>query len=266
MVSTRSAARTRLHWEIWIVLALAILPSSVSAIVALLETSLQHATLGDGVQQINPTTSTFPIVDLLRRLNWIAASLAPVALAIWLLWTRHESGFHRLGVDWRGPQQLGRDCVRGAALAAIIGIPGLALYAVSRLVGMTPQVVTSDASLTAMQITLLVVAALRASLLEEIIVVGYLTVRLQALGWSMWKIIAVSALLRGSYHLYQGAGMALGNVGMGVLFAWLFLRGSRRDTFANRQRLAPLIIAHFTLDCVAFLGYPIAVALWPNLF
>ncbi|WP_311477009.1 CPBP family intramembrane glutamic endopeptidase [uncultured Gulosibacter sp.] len=262
MVSTR----TRLHWEIWIVLALAILPSSVSAIVALLETSLQHATPGDGVQQINPATSTFPIVDLLRRLNWIATSLAPVALAIWLLWTRYESGFHRLGIDWRGPRQLGRDCIRGVALAAVIGIPGLALYAVSRLVGVTPQVVTSDTSLTATQVALLVVAALRAALLEEIVVVGYLTVRLQVLGWSMWSILAVSALLRGSYHLYQGVGMALGNVVMGVLFAWLFLRGSRSDTFANRQRLAPLVIAHFTLDCVAFLGYPLAVALWPDLF
>lgn len=247
-------------------LGLAILPSTVSAIVALLETSLQHATLGDGVQQINPATSTFPIVDLLRRLNWIAASLVPVALVIWLLWTRHESGFHRLGLDWRGPRQLGRDCIHGLALAAIIGIPGLALYVVSRLLGITPQVVTADASVSAAQITLLVIAAMRAALIEEIIVVGYLTLRLQTLGWSTWKIVVASALLRGSYHLYQGPGMALGNVVMGVLFTWLFARGARRDSFASRQRIAPFVIAHFTLDCVAFLGYPLAVALWPGLF
>ncbi|MGH8828250.1 MAG: CPBP family intramembrane glutamic endopeptidase, partial [Jiangellaceae bacterium] len=54
------------------------------------------------------------------------------------------------------------------------------------------------------------------------------------------------AALRGSYHLYQGVGMALGNVVMGVLFAWWFRRTGR---------VLPLVVAHTLLDVVSFVGY-----------
>jgi membrane protease YdiL (CAAX protease family) len=57
-----------------------------------------------------------------------------------------------------------------------------------------------------------------------------------------------SALLRGSYHLYQGFGGFLGNAVMGVIFALFFLRF---------RRLAPLIIAHATIDTVSFVGYAV---------
>jgi membrane protease YdiL (CAAX protease family) len=52
--------------------------------------------------------------------------------------------------------------------------------------------------------------------------------------------------LRGTYHLYQGFGQALGNAVMGALFAWWFQRTGR---------LWPLLVAHTLLDVVAFVGY-----------
>ena len=55
-----------------------------------------------------------------------------------------------------------------------------------------------------------------------------------------------SALLRGSYHLYQGFGAFVGNAVMGVVFALFFLR---------YKRVLPLVIAHTLLDVVAFVGY-----------
>jgi membrane protease YdiL (CAAX protease family) len=59
-------------------------------------------------------------------------------------------------------------------------------------------------------------------------------------------VIAASAVLRGSYHLYQGFGGFIGNAVMGVAFAALFVR---------TRRVGPLIVAHTILDVVAFVGY-----------
>ena len=65
-----------------------------------------------------------------------------------------------------------------------------------------------------------------------------------------------SAVLRGSYHLYQGPGMAIGNVAMGVLFAWYYLVPSWG------KRVMPLVIAHTLIDITAFVGYSLIPAQW----
>ena len=44
---------------------------------------------------------------------------------------------------------------------------------------------------------------------------------------------------------------------MGVVFGWCYRRWGR---------VMPLVIAHTLLDIVAFVGYPLAAALWPGLF
>ena len=93
--------------------------------------------------------------------------------------------------------------------------------------------------------TVLLTAAAAAAILEETIVVGYLVTRLEQLKWGIPAILIASALLRGSYHLYQGWPMALGNVAMGLVFAFVFIK---------RRRLLPLMIAHFLLDFVSFVG------------
>ncbi len=97
----------------------------------------------------------------------------------------------------------------------------------------------------------LLLSAARAGITEELIVVGYLFARLKDLGWNRWTIILTSAVLRGSYHLYQGFGSFVGNIAMGVLFGWLYTRYGR---------VLPLVIAHFVIDAATFIGYPWAVA------
>jgi membrane protease YdiL (CAAX protease family) len=82
--------------------------------------------------------------------------------------------------------------------------------------------------------------------LEEVVVVGYLMTRLREMSWTVPATIAASALIRGSYHLYQGFGAFVGNAIMGVVFALVFLRW---------KRVYPLIWAHTILDIVAFVGY-----------
>ena len=55
-----------------------------------------------------------------------------------------------------------------------------------------------------------------------------------------------AAVLRGSYHLYQGFGGFVGNAIMGLIFGLWFLR---------TRRVWPLIVAHSVIDAVSFIGY-----------
>ena len=65
------------------------------------------------------------------------APLVPVALALYLLGENGRSALRRIGLTAARPW---RDLGWGVALAASIGIPGLAFYAVGRAIGITVQV------------------------------------------------------------------------------------------------------------------------------
>jgi membrane protease YdiL (CAAX protease family) len=131
-------------------------------------------------------------------------------------------------------------------LAAVIGIPGLGLYLASRHLGISAEVIPAALGEYWWTVPMLLFAAVRASLLEEVIVVGYLFNRLSRLGFSSTSQILVSASLRASYHLYQGFGGFIGNFVMGLLFGYLYQRWGR---------VMPLVIAHFVLDAAIFVGY-----------
>ncbi|MFD2674195.1 CPBP family intramembrane glutamic endopeptidase [Gulosibacter bifidus] len=271
------ATRQRVRAEIWIVLACSLIPSALLAVLRLVEYLLAPEPIGQQQVALNDPTSQAIVFDLIRRTIYVAASLAPVALAMLLLSNRFQHGFTRLGMNLgagvrvdasdraqvRRMRVFGRDFGRGALLAAAIGIPGLALYVISRAAGLTVQVAAGDVTFRWSTLIALVLAALEAALLEEIIVVGYLSLRLRTLGWSVWAIILVSSLLRGSYHLYQGVPMALGNVVMGLVFASAYWFWRASD---GQRRVLPLIIAHAILDAVAFIGYPFAKQIWPGVF
>jgi membrane protease YdiL (CAAX protease family) len=96
------------------------------------------------------------------------------------------------------------------------------------------------------RIPVLVLSALQNATLEEVLVAGYLLHRLRQLGWSDNRALVLSAVLRGSYHLYQGLGGFAGNAIMGLIFGRLYQRWGRA---------MPLLIAHTLMDTVAFVGY-----------
>lgn len=235
-------------------LALAILPSTLYAIVQLVDRLTREAALADQTTTLNASQSQRAVFDAAYQLVGVATDLVPVALVIWLLWRPGRSGFRALGLDLRRP---GRDAGSALLLAAVIGLPGLGLYLATRQLGLTPAIEANGQTLAWWSVALLVLSAVRAGLLEEVIVVGYLQTRLGELGWGRWQAIFASALLRGSYHLYQGVGMAIGNVVMGVVFGWWWQR---------TKRTAPLVVAHVILDVVSFVGYYAAVAWFGGLF
>ena len=133
----------------------------------------------------------------------------------------------------------------GTVLFLLMGLGTLALYGAGRALGVTAEVTTSGLAPHWWTVPVLLLSAVRHALVEEVVVVAFLTDRLTRIGWSWPVVLVVTALFRGSYHLYQGIGPFLGNVVMGLVFAELYRRTGR---------VMPLVVAHFLLDAVGFLG------------
>ncbi len=247
-------SRARLWWEIAIVLALGLGQSAVYAIVQLAYRLTDETPLADQTATLNPSRSDREVFDLIYQVLSIGFSLVPVLLVCFLLWQSHRPRLGRLGLDGT---RVGPDVGRGILLVAAIGIPGLGLYLAGRALGLFVAVNPAGLDTHWWTIPVLLLAAARASLQEEFVVLGYLFARLRQLGWGPWAIILSTSVLRASYHLYQGPGAFIGNLAMGLFFGWLFQRSGR---------LMPFLVAHFLIDATVFVGYPWAAATWPTLF
>src|ERR671938_653903 len=238
------AVRRRRAAEVWIVLGLSLGQSAVYSVISLVA-ALTQGPLSKQTSTLNPSTSPRQYVDLSYQLAGITFTLVPVALALWLL-AGDRVGVpvtRRLGLDRSRP--LG-DLGAGLMLAAVIGVPGIGLYLVGHALGVTVRVVPEALHQYWWTVPVLVLQAVKNAVLEEVVAVGYLLTRLRDLGVGPRASTAISAALRGSYHLYQGFGSFLGNAVMGVVFA---------EWFRRRGRVMPLIVAHTVLDTVSFVGY-----------
>jgi membrane protease YdiL (CAAX protease family) len=242
----------RIRVEILIVLGLSFGASAVYALVAIINRLTREVALRDQTATLNPPRDQREIFDLIYQVLGHVFELVPVALVIFLLWSSTRPHLGRLGIDGTRPWRDTRD---GLGLALLVGIPGLALYLVGRTLGVTVTVIPTALDEHWWTVPVLLLSAVRAGVTEEVIVVGYLFARLRDLRWGPWAIILTSALLRGTYHLYQGFGAFVGNVAMGLLFGWLYTRYGR---------LMPLVIAHTVIDAVIFIGYPWAAAAFPG--
>jgi membrane protease YdiL (CAAX protease family) len=243
--STPDAERgqQRLKLEILIVLALSLGQSGVYSVISLAAKLTAGLPLSEQTATLNASQSPRPYLDLTYQLVGIVFTLVPVALVLWLLSSTMPDVTRRLGLTRERPW---RDVLHGVGLAALIGLPGLGLYFLGREIGVTAEVVPAALAPYWWTVPVLVLQAAKNAVLEEVIVVGYLVTRLRNLRWSTPAILAASAVLRGSYHLYQGFGPFVGNAVMGLIFAEWFRRGGR---------VMPLIIAHTILDVVSFVGY-----------
>ncbi|MFC5500997.1 CPBP family intramembrane glutamic endopeptidase [Lysinimonas soli] len=246
--------RGRLWWEIALVLGLSLGQSAVYAIVSLADSLTRSKPLSQQTATLNPSLNDREVFDLIYQLLGLVFDVVPVLLVCFLLWNRGRPHLARLGIDARRPFG---DAWRGLALALVIGIPGIGVYLAAKALDLGVTVDAAGLSSHWWTVPVLLLSAFRAGLLEEVIVLGYLFERLRELGWGRWRIIVAAALLRGSYHLYQGFGAFVGNVLMGLLFGYLFSRS---------KRVLPFVIAHFVIDAAIFVGYPWAVATFPELF
>jgi membrane protease YdiL (CAAX protease family) len=224
--------RRTLAEEVVVVLSLSLLHSSVLAVLTLFE-----APVSPGV-----VVAVFPSVDLARQITSIVFGLAPVALVAHLV-RRTGEGWSPFGLD---TARLRQDALLGLGLAAVVSAVGLAVYLSALALGFNRFVVPVPPLGHWWTVPVLVLGALQNALLEEVIVVGYLIRRLEQLGWAAIAALVASAVLRGSYHLYQGWGGFAGNLLLGLFFGLVFLRW---------RRTWPLVVAHLAIDVLAGVAY-----------
>lgn len=230
--------------ETWLVLGVSLGASAVWSALSLLRKLLSEKALSEQTTAMNSSvTPDLPWLDLAYQLTGIVLGLVPVALALHLLRRDDREAHHRVGADLR---RLWSDLGRGVLLTAAVGLPGLALYATARALGLNTTVAPANLIEQWWSLPVLVLAAVQNAVLEEVVMVGYLFTRWLGAGWSRPLVIGLSALIRGAYHLYQGFGGFVGNVAMGLLFGWVYTRTGR---------VGPLVVAHTLLDVVAFVGY-----------
>jgi membrane protease YdiL (CAAX protease family) len=247
-------SRPRIRAEIVLVLALSLGASALYSIVSIIDRATQSVPIGQQSTTLNQSLDDRQVFDLVYQLLGIAVDLAPVALVCFLLWAPGRPHLERLGLD--GARR-GKDVGWGVLLALGVGIPGIVAYFGARALGLTVAVDASGLSDYWWTVPVLILSAARSGIEEEVIMIGYLFARTRQLGWSTVTTIAVSAVIRGTYHLYQGYGAFFANAAMGVLFGWLYHRYGR---------LLPIVVAHTAIDAAVFVGYPLAVAAFPSLF
>ena len=229
--------------EIGVVLAVTFGLSAYTASLRLIEAVLLG--LSGQTVTLNERRSPFDLIDLGLNLASFAQLIAWGALALYLLW---RSGYGPASIGL-GRFRIHPDLTGGLGLAALIGLPGLALYIGARLLSLSAAVEPAEINDTWWRIPLLLAIAFANGWAEEIVVVAFLITRLRQLRITPAVALVISALLRGTYHLYQGYSAGLGNIVMGLVFGYVWLRTGR---------LWPLIVAHGLIDAVAFVGYSLA--------
>lgn len=227
--------------EFWLVLMLSLGASAIWSLISFLRKLTAAGGLAASTTTLNQPMAQTPWLDLMSQLASIGLALVPVLLALYFL--RQDQV--QIGLE---PKV--RDLGQVLLVAALVGIPGIGLYFLAVELGLSSQVVPSALADNWWTVPILLLAATKAALLEEVIAVGFFFAKLRA--WrpnvATWQVIVLSALFRASYHLYQGYSAFFGNFLMGLVFGYWFHR---------TKRVAPLVMAHFLMDAVVFVGYPI---------
>jgi membrane protease YdiL (CAAX protease family) len=213
--------------EVLIVLSLSLLPSAVNAIISLASAPLAGVAV-----------FVYGNVALASQLSSIVFGLAPVALVVHLA-RRDRDPLDRFGL---GSSAIGRDTGAGVLLGLGVALVGLAIYIAAVALKINRFVVPVPPTGHWWTVPVLVLGAIQAALLEEVVAVGYLIRRLEQLGWSGAVAVVASAVLRASYHLYQGWGGFVGNLALGLAFGSIFWKW---------RRVWPLVAAHATVDILA---------------
>ncbi len=247
------ADRVRPGIELLLVLGVSLGQSAVYSVLSIVEKVTRNVPLNQQTTSMNNSVvPDRPWLDLAYQLAGIVFPLVPALLALYLL--QRTADRRAIGFDLRRPRF---DVGWGFAAAAGIGIPGLALYFGARALGINTNVSPANLAENWWTVPVLIAAAAMNAVLEEVVMIGFWFVRARQLDWPMWVVVLSSAVVRGSYHLYQGFGGFIGNLVMGLVFGLLYLR---------LRRVGPLVVAHFILDFFAFVGYALVVPYLPALF
>src|SRR6266849_7002238 len=175
---TPPAARLQ-RWEIVAVFAVSLGASGLYALFSFIGSVTAKQSLSKQTATLNGSLAPGrPLLDLSMQLLNITLSLAPVLLVFYLL-ARAGERPSSIGVDARQP---GRDLARGAVLAAVVGGSGLGLYLIAYHIGVELNVVAENLPAVWWRIPVLLLSAALNSIVEEVVVLGYLLSRMERLG------------------------------------------------------------------------------------
>ncbi len=221
--------------------------SAIYSVLSLLRKLTSEEGLAGSTATINRPLAEVPWLDFISQLAGLTLSLVPVLLALYFL------SLDRISI---GLIPKAKDFAWGLGLPIFIGIPGIALYVWAVQAGLTAKIIPSTLGDYWWTPLILFLSALRAGLQEEVIAVAFFAKKLQQMRpeITIIAVVLLSSVFRASYHLYQGFSAFLGNFIMGLVFAYLFFRV---------KRVAPLVIAHTTMNTAVFLGYPLIAPLLP---
>jgi membrane protease YdiL (CAAX protease family) len=236
------APHERLGVEVLLVLGVSLGISALDSLINFADIQTRGG-FRHAVATLNVAQNPRSWVDLSYQIVGLVDGVVPALLALYLLSRNPGGNGFSIGFD---RLRLRLESAQGLGLAALIGIPGLAVVALARHLGINAQIDASGLADVWYRYPILVLSGAQNGLYEEIIMVGFLLTRLRQLNWTPWKAILLSALIRGSYHTYQGIGGFAGNFVMGLIFGWWFTR---------TRRVLPLVIAHSVIDIVSFVGY-----------
>ncbi|WP_235998089.1 CPBP family intramembrane glutamic endopeptidase [Aestuariimicrobium ganziense] len=241
------ARNRQLNRETVLLLAISLGQSAIYAVLRIIERMTRPEPLAKQTTTMNTsTTPDRPWLDLAYQLAAVGFGIVPALLAVHLVRTRLVPSIGADRAMGFAPRRFGFDLAWGFILFAGIGIPGLGLYLGARALGINTTIAAANLTDVWWTIPVLVALAAMNGIVEEVVMVGYLFTRWIQAGWSVWLIWVTSALIRGTYHLYQGFGGFIGNVIMGLILGGFWLR---------TRRVWPLVVCHTLLDVASFVGY-----------
>jgi membrane protease YdiL (CAAX protease family) len=225
--------------EIWVVLAVFPLASVVTALVILLQHALgvpSSAAHAPALLGNRPTLNA--LVDLVRTLT----EGVPALLVSYLL-MRSGGGLRAIGLDRSQPAA--DLATTGKLFITAYVLPMLAAgLVVSLFVGPSSRGTTGPDHSPPQLVYLipLIASSVLAGVVEEFVVLGYLSHRLEQRGWTGVPLVAVLVAVRLSYHLYYGWGVL-------ELAPWAILSVI---LYRRRRRLLPFVVAHALWDTQSF--------------
>jgi membrane protease YdiL (CAAX protease family) len=222
-VITDPRVRRLVGTEVLVVLTVTLGLAALRSALSLLDALLQPVPLNEQQVALNAPAAAADLVDLALQLVRVLQLVGWGALGAYLL-LRAGIALRQVGLDARRP---GRDALGAVGLAALIGIPGLGLYLAARALGVSVTIAPTTLDDTWWRTPVLLLSAAANAWAEEVVMLGYLLTRLRQLGWSENRSLLAQAVLRGSYHLYQGLGGFVGNLVMGLVFGRVWQRTNR---------------------------------------
>jgi membrane protease YdiL (CAAX protease family) len=153
----------------------------------------------------------------------------------------------------RSGESLGSTGLRGDALPADVGQAILLTIAMIMLagfvigvlhgIGLQPWSEPTGRGADAAFLPVGWLTALRAGVVEEVVVCGYLLHRLRQLGWDDNRALMTSVAVRASYHVYGGGVLVVFTILFGLIVGRLY---------QHNRRLTPLVLMHFFYDAALF--------------